>query len=74
MKRKLNIIIEKDNSGYFAYVPELKGCQSEGATYQEALANINEAIELYLDTMTKVEIDKVFNKETTVTSLELEIA
>lgn len=29
-------IIEKDENGYFAYVPELKGCVSEGKSYEEA--------------------------------------
>ncbi|SUX26786.1 cpp24 [Campylobacter upsaliensis] len=31
-----NAIIEKDENGYFAYVPELKGCVSEGKSYEEA--------------------------------------
>jgi hypothetical protein len=33
-----------------AYCPELKGCQSQGATVKGALANIREAIDLYLET------------------------
>ena len=38
-----------EEGGYTAYVPSLPGCISEGDTKQEALANIREAIELYLE-------------------------
>ncbi len=44
-------IIEKDDFGYYAYCPELKGCQTQGKTFEEALANIKEAVELYLETL-----------------------
>ena len=32
---KLNIIIEEDEDGFYAYCPELKGCQSQGDTLEE---------------------------------------
>jgi predicted RNase H-like HicB family nuclease len=38
-----------DEGGFTATVPSLPGCISEGDTRDEALANIREAIELYLD-------------------------
>ena len=38
-----------DEGGFTATVPSLPGCISEGATRHEALANIREAIELYLE-------------------------
>ena len=38
-----------DEGGYTVYVPSLPGCISEGDTLEEALANIEEAIELYLE-------------------------
>ena len=43
----LNAIIEKDVDGYFAQILELKGCVTQGKTYEEALFNIKEAAELY---------------------------
>ena len=43
----INAIIEKDKDGYFAFVPELKGCVNQGNSFEEAKANIKEAIELY---------------------------
>ena len=46
----LKVIIESGADGYFvARVPSLKGCWSQGKTREEALANIREAIELYLE-------------------------
>ncbi|MBN1932945.1 MAG: type II toxin-antitoxin system HicB family antitoxin [Desulfobacterales bacterium] len=50
---QFNAIIEKDNDGYFAYVPKLKGCVSQGDTMEEALQNIKEAIELYHESQIK---------------------
>ena len=38
-----------DEGGFTATVPSLPGCISEGDTRDEALANIREAIELYLE-------------------------
>jgi len=37
------------NGGYSVTVPSLPGCISEGDSFEEANANIREAIELYLD-------------------------
>jgi predicted RNase H-like HicB family nuclease len=51
MMRKLNlpIVIEKDSDGYFAFCPQLQGCYTQGDTYEEALANIKDAIQLHLE-------------------------
>ncbi len=47
---KYTIIIEKGNeSGYVAYAPALRGCVSQGETKEEALSNIKEAIEVYVE-------------------------
>jgi len=46
---KVSTAIEKDEHGYYAYCPELPGCHSQGDTLEEAIANIREAIELYLE-------------------------
>ena len=47
---KLKVVLEpSDDGGYTAYVPSLPGCISEGNTKEEALTNIKEAIELYLE-------------------------
>ncbi len=47
---KLRVVLEpSDEGGYTATVPVLPGCISEGDTREEALANIREAIHLYLE-------------------------
>ena len=51
MTHRLSVVIEQDEHGCYAWCPELKGCQSQGATVEEALANIREAAELFLETL-----------------------
>jgi len=47
---KLKIVFEpSEDGGYTVYVPSLPGCISEGESKEEALTNIKEAIELYLE-------------------------
>lgn len=47
---KLRVILEpSEEGGYTVIVPSLPGCISEGETREEALRNIREAIELYLE-------------------------
>lgn len=47
---KLTVILEpSEEGGYTVTVPSLPGCISEGDNINEALENIQEAIELYLD-------------------------
>jgi predicted RNase H-like HicB family nuclease len=49
---KLHVIVEKDETGFYvAEVPALPGCLSQGKTYEEAIANITEAIEGWLEVM-----------------------
>jgi len=65
---KLRVVLEQsDEGGYTAIVPSLPGCISEGNTKEEAIKNIKEAIELYLE---PVEDDMDFSAEAQV----LEIA
>ena len=47
---KLKVILEpSEEGGYTAIVPSLPGCISEGNTKEEAIKNIKEAVELYLE-------------------------
>jgi predicted RNase H-like HicB family nuclease len=55
MSYHLTAVIEKDSDGYYAYCPELKGCQSQGDTFEAAQANIQEAIELYVETLSDID-------------------
>lgn len=46
----LKIVIERGEDGYYvAHCPALKSCWSQGRTREEALRNIREAVDLYLE-------------------------
>ncbi len=45
----LPVVLEKDSDGYFAYCPSLQGCYSQGDTYEEALANIEDVMRLHIE-------------------------
>ena len=71
MTRKASVLIEKHEHDFYAWCPELKGCQSQGATVEDALANIREAIELYLETLPDDERDALLSREILTTSVEV---
>ena len=71
MTRKASVLIEKDEHGFYAWCPELKGCQSQGATVEDALVNIREAIELYLETLPEDERDALLSREILTTTVEV---
>ena len=49
---KYTVIIEQGReSGYVAYCPALKGCVSQGETKEDALKNIKEAMEVYIEAL-----------------------
>jgi predicted RNase H-like HicB family nuclease len=74
MAYRLTAVIEKDSDGYYAYCPELEGCQSQGETLEEAQANIQQAIELYLETLSEVEREGLLQREVTTMTLEVQVA
>jgi len=64
---KLKVVLEKcEESGFTVYVPSLPGCVSEGDTEKEALANIREAIDLYLE---PIDDDIPLNKDAKIMEL-----
>ncbi len=47
---RLKVLLEpSDEGGFTAYVPALPGCISEGDSAEEAMANLRDAVELYLE-------------------------
>ena len=49
---KYKVVLEpQEEGGYTVYVPSLPGCVSQGETTEEAVANIKEAIEVYLESL-----------------------
>lgn len=62
------VLEESDEGGYTVYAPSLPGCISEGETKEEALKNIQEAIELYLES---VEDDWILDEKDLVQEIEV---
>ena len=71
MTRKASVVIEKDEHGFYAWCPELKGCQSQGNSLEETVANIKEAIELYLETLPMDRRDVLLSREILTTTVEV---
>lgn len=66
---KIKVVLEpSEEGGYTAIVPALPGCISEGDTEEEALKNIREAIELYLEPL---EEEKNFSPKAKVFEISL---
>ena len=51
------IVIEKSDTGYSAYSPDLPGCVSTGATREEAESNMREAISFHIEGMREDGLD-----------------
>jgi len=56
MTYKVNL--KKSDEGYSIWVPGLPGCWSQGNTEEEALENIKDAIQAYLETVEELSQDK----------------
>jgi predicted RNase H-like HicB family nuclease len=69
----LNAVIEKDEFGYFAQIPELKGCVTQGKTYEEVLSNIQEAAELYLESLQIDEVKALQKRKVSISLIEVDI-
>ena len=66
---RVRVVLEpSDQGGFTVFVPSLPGCISEGDTVEEALKNIQEAIEVYLE---PVEDDFVQAESALVREIEL---
>ncbi len=64
---RIKVILEpSQEGGYTAIVPSLPGCISEGNTKDEALKNIREAVELYLE---PIEDDHVLSANSEIIEL-----
>lgn len=66
---RFKVVLEpSDEGGFTVYIPSLPGCISEGETVEEALQNIEEAAELYLEA---IEDDLVPDEQALVREIEL---
>lgn len=67
----MSVVIERDEHGCYAWCPELNGCHTQGATVEEALANISEAIERYIETLTEDERSAALCRQILTTAVEV---
>ncbi len=52
MSQRYTVIFEpQPDGGFHAYCPALPGCHSEGDTFDEAMTNVREAVEAYIDSL-----------------------
>jgi predicted RNase H-like HicB family nuclease len=72
MKRReqLTAIIEREGTGYVSLCPELD-IASQGATVEEARANLREAVELFFETADASEVERRLHSEVYVTRLDV---
>jgi predicted RNase H-like HicB family nuclease len=54
---RYKVRLKESEEGYAVWCPSLPGCWSQGATKEEALENIKDAIQLYLETVEEVNKD-----------------
>jgi predicted RNase H-like HicB family nuclease len=73
MIRQFTAMIERADDGYVALCPELD-IASQGNSIEEARANLQEALELFLETASPEEIRERLREEVYVTRVEVALA
>lgn len=68
--RQLTAFIEREGDGYVSLCPELD-IASQGDSVEQARANLKEAVELFLETASKEEVEKRLHAEIFITQLEV---
>ncbi len=66
------LIYAEETGGYSVVCPSLPGCHSQGETLEEALANVREAIELYLEVLEEDHLPIPESSEPLMTSVEIQ--
>ncbi len=60
-KRKFSVVIERDEDDYYiASVPSLPGCHTQAKNLDELMKRIREAIELYIEAESEIELKTEF--------------
>ncbi len=56
---RYRVVLEQNEEGFSVSVPGLPGCLSQGATEEEALENIRDAITGYLEAVNELSANKI---------------
>ena len=70
---RFSVVIEKDKDGYFAFAPALQGCYAQGESYEEALVNIRDAINLHVEDRLDNGEEVLQPESVSLTSLEVSV-
>ena len=70
--KRLTAVIEKEGNGYVSLCPELD-IASQGVTIEEARKNLTEAVELFFETASAVEVQERLHSEIYVTPFEVAV-
>ena len=74
MNAKFSMICSQQSNGtYFAICPEVKGCFTQGDTYEEAFTNLKDLVETTIKEMTTVDVEQILMAKTKIFS-EFEVA
>jgi predicted RNase H-like HicB family nuclease len=49
MTYRVSVVIERDHHGYYAFSPEIEGCQAQGASLEEVIEQMRKTITQYLE-------------------------
>ncbi len=49
MAYRISVVIEKDNHGYYAFSPEIEGCQVQGSSFDGVVEHVSRVIKQYLE-------------------------
>jgi len=69
-QRTFTAVLEREGDGFVALCPELD-VVSQGSTVEESLANLREAVGLFLETASPEEVEERLHSEVFVTRLEV---
>jgi predicted RNase H-like HicB family nuclease len=72
MQRQFTVIIEREGDGYVSLCPELD-IASQGNTIEEARENLREALEVFFETASTLEIQTRLHEEVYVTRMEVAV-
>ena len=72
MIKQLTAIIEREGTGYISLCPQLD-IASQGETIQEARDNLREALELFFEAASPLEIQERLHQEVYITQLEIAV-
>jgi predicted RNase H-like HicB family nuclease len=71
--RTYPVVIEREEAGYFVTCPTLHGCSTQGDTFEEALVNIREAIEVYVESLLAENEEVPASNLVSLTTMEVQV-